>query len=180
MERELGPTVVAATMRSMSARDRTGDADFEAFVAQRLAHLLRLGRALTGDEQQGADLVQDALERTLLAWSKVVDPDAFVRRVMVNRSVSVWRKLRREEPLSDEHDRAGIDRPRDHELLAAVRRLPARQRAVIALRYYEDLTEVQTAEVMGCSVGTVKSQASRAMAFLRAALPTFADREELS
>jgi len=141
--------------------------------------MLKLGRALTGDEHRGADLVQDALERTLLSWSKIADPDAYVRRVMVNRSVSVWRKLRRERPLSEQPEPVGTDRPQDHELFAAVRRLPSRQRAVIALRYYEDLTEAQTAAVMGCSVGTVKSQANRAMAALRAALPTYADREEL-
>ena len=165
--------------RPESARDRTRDADFEAFVALRLPHLLKLGRALTGDEHRGADLVQDALERTLLAWAKVVDPDAYVRRVMVNRSVSVWRKLRREQPLSEQPEPTGTDRPHDHELFAAVRRLPSRQRAVIALRYYEDLTEAQTADVLGCSVGTVKSQANRAMAALRASLATFADPEEL-
>lgn len=179
MERNHGPGGGAATARPESARDSARDADFEAYVAQRLPHLLKLGRALTGDAQRGADLVQDALERTLLAWPKVIDPDAYVRQAMVNRSVSVWRKLRREEPLSELPEPAGTDRPRDHELFAAVRRLPARQRAVIALRYYEDLTEAQTAQVLGCSVGTVKSQANRAMAALRASLPTYADREEL-
>lgn len=176
----------------MTARPRRGaaegsagerdDAAFATFVEARLPHLLKLGRALAGDEQRGADLVQDALERTLLRWRRVDDPEAFVRRAMVNRSVSVWRKVRRERPLTDRVDaEAGrSDRPFDHELLTAVRRLPPRQRAVIALRYYEDLTEAQTAEVLGCSVGTVKSQAHRAMAALRDQLPTFADREELS
>ncbi|WP_182376497.1 SigE family RNA polymerase sigma factor [Nocardioides sp. WS12] len=168
-----------AADRSADERD---DAAFAAFVAARLPHLLKLGRALTGDDQRGADLVQDALERTLLRWKRVDDPEAFVRRAMVNRSVSVWRKVRRERPLTDRGDGgpSAADRPFDHELLAAVRRLPPRQRAVIALRYYEDLTEAQTAEVLGCSVGTVKSQAHRAMAALRVQLPTFADREELS
>lgn len=177
----------------MTARARRGaverdaddrdDAAFAAFVEARLPHLLKLGRALAGDEQRGADLVQDALERTLLRWRRVDDPEAFVRRAMVNRSVSVWRKVRRERPLTDRlagAESARPDRPFDHELLAAVRRLPPRQRAVIALRYYEDLTEAQTADVLGCSVGTVKSQANRAMAVLRAQLPTFADREETS
>lgn len=174
----------------MTARPRRGaverdaddrdDAAFAAFVEARLPHLLKLGRALAGDEQRGADLVQDALERTLLRWRRVDDPEAFVRRAMVNRSVSVWRKVRRERPLTDRVDAATPDRTFDHELLAAVRRLPPRQRAVIALRYYEDLTEAQTADVLGCSVGTVKSQANRAMAVLRDQLPTFADREETS
>ncbi|WP_418058960.1 SigE family RNA polymerase sigma factor [Pimelobacter simplex] len=160
------------------------DAAFDAFVAARLPHLLKLGRALSGDEQRGADLVQDALERALPRWRKLDDPEGFVRRAMVNRSISVWRKVRRERPLpqtSDSPTRASHrDRPHDHELFAAVRRLPPRQRAVIALRYYEDLTEAQTADVLGCSVGTVKSQAHRALAVLRDQLPTFADLEETS
>ncbi|WP_242530230.1 SigE family RNA polymerase sigma factor [Nocardioides aromaticivorans] len=161
----------------MVATDRD-DAAFDAFVAARLPHLLRLGRALTGDEQRGADLVQDALERALVRWRRLDEPEAFVRRAMVNRSISVWRKVRRERPLEALDDTAVHDRPADHELLAAVRALPARQRAVVALRYYEDLTEVQTAEVLGCSVGTVKSQANRAMLALRRQLPTYADRQE--
>lgn len=164
--------------RARPRADRS-DADFETFVADRLPRLLKLGRALAGDEHRGADLVQDALERTLMSWSKVDDPDAYVRRAMVNRSVSVWRKLRRERPLHEPDDaepRAREDRPHDHELFAAVRRLPPRQRAVIALRFYEDLTEARTAELLGCSIGTVKSQTSQAMTKLRALLPTYADR----
>ena len=160
------------------------DTAFDAFVAARLPHLLKLGRALTGDEQRGADLVQDALERALPRWRRLDDPEGFVRRAMVNRSISVWRKLRRERPLPDSPDAsptaAPADRPHDHELFAAVRRLAPRQRAVIALRYYEDLTEAQTADVLGYSVGTVKSQAHRALAVLREQLPAFADLEETS
>lgn len=163
------------------AQDRD-DVAFDAFVAARFPHLLRLGRALAGDEQRGADLVQDALERALVRWRRLDDPEAFVRRAMVNRSISVWRKVRRERPLAPAVDRdpPHVDRPPDHELLAAVRALPPRQRAVIALRYYEDLTEAQTAEVLGCSIGTVKSQANRAMQALRQQLPTFADTGEMS
>ena len=157
------------------------DVAFDAFVTARLPHLLKLGRALAGDEQRGADLVQDALERALPRWRRLDDPEGFVRRAMVNRSISVWRKVRRERPLPElPPDAARPDRPHDHELFAAVRRLPPRQRAVIALRYYEDLTEAQTAEVLGCSIGTVKSQAHRALAVLRADLPAFADLEETS
>jgi RNA polymerase sigma-70 factor (sigma-E family) len=149
------------------------DADsFDAFVRARLPHLLRFGRALTGSEHAAADLVQDALERTLVRWSQVTsdDPEGYVRRTMVNRSISVWRKLGRER-LTDEVPQQRYDDPeRDDALMAALRQLPPRQRAVIALRYYDDLTEAQTAAVMGCSVGTVKSQASSAMARLRTLL----------
>jgi RNA polymerase sigma-70 factor (sigma-E family) len=151
------------------SRMREDTEAFDAFVRARLPHLLRFGRALTGSEHAAADLVQDALERTLMRWSKItsVDPEGYVRRAMVNRSISVWRKLGRErltdEPTQQVHEDAQPDRA----LLDALRRLPPRQRAVIALRYYEDLTEAQTAAVLGCSVGTVKSQSSAAMTRLR-------------
>lgn len=174
------PMTPEAEPRTRTTRDRD-TADFEAFVHARLPHLLKFGRALAGDEERGADLVQDALERTFMRWSMVRDgdPEGYIRRAMVNRSISVWRKLHREQPLTALQEPQQTDRPRDHELLDAVRQLPARQRAVIALRYYEDLTEPQTAVVLGCSIGTVKSQSSRAMATLRTQLPTFADREEM-
>ncbi|MBO9523934.1 MAG: SigE family RNA polymerase sigma factor [Nocardioidaceae bacterium] len=142
---------------------------FDAFVRARLPHLLRFARALSGDEHAAADLVQDALERTLLGWRRIVseDPEGYVRRAMVNRSVSVWRKQRRERLTDDPPPQRYDDPERDHALFAALRRLPPRQRAVVALRYYEDLSEAQTAAVLGCSVGTVKSQAHQAMARLR-------------
>jgi RNA polymerase sigma-70 factor (sigma-E family) len=150
-----------------------GDTEsFDAFVRARLPHLLRFGRALTGSDHAAADLVQDALERTLMRWSKVTndDPEGYVRRAMVNRSISIWRKLRRERLTDRMPNDSYHDPERDDELLIALRALPPRQRAVIALRYYEDLTESQTATVLGCSVGTVKSQSSLAMARLRGLL----------
>lgn len=142
---------------------------FDAFVKARLPHLLRLGRALTGSEHAGADLVQDALERSLMRWSRIEsdDPEGYVRRVMVTRNISAWRRVRRER-LSAEVPETSYDDPQaDPALWAALAQLPPRQRAVIALRYYEDLTEAQTAALLGVSAGTVKSQASRAMARLR-------------
>ena len=148
----------------------------------RLPELLRFGRALTGSEHAAADLVQDALERTLLHWSRVEsreDPEGYVRRIMVNRNISLWRKLRRER-LRDEFPDSGYDSTPDDPDRAtwrAVQGLPPRMRAVVALRYYEDLTEAQTARVLGCSVGTVKSQTSKAMAKLRAALD---DQQEVT
>ena len=100
------------------ALDRDDDA-FDAFVAARLPHLLRLGRALTGDEQRGADLVQDALERALVRWRRLDDPEAFVRRAMVNRSISVWRKVRRERPLDTASLGPAVhDRPAEDKFLA--------------------------------------------------------------
>jgi len=152
-----------------------GKEAFDAFVRARLPELLRFGRALTGNEHAAADLVQDALERTLMHWHRVEnrdDPEGYVRRVMVNRNISTWRKLRRER-LSDEIPDDGHDpMPDDPDRATwrAVQQLPPRMRAVVALRYYEDLTEAQVAQVLGCSVGTVKSQTSKAMSKLRTAM----------
>ncbi len=142
---------------------------FDDFVHARLPDLLRFGRALTGDEHRGADLVQDALVRVLPRWDRIRsdDPEGYVRRVMVNRNISVWRSRRRERLTAEPPEVSGDDVLRDHALWTALRRLPPRQRTVIALRYLADQTEAQTAALMGCSVGTVKSQTSDAMRSLR-------------
>jgi RNA polymerase sigma-70 factor (sigma-E family) len=145
--------------------------DFDAFVRARLPHLIKFGCALTADEHAAADLVQDALERTLVKWSRVQgDPEPYIRRAMVNRSISVWRKLGRERVTDRIPERPVQEAEHDEVLLAALRQLPPKQRAVIALRYLEDLTEAETARVLGCAVGTVKSQSSSAMAKLRTLL----------
>ena len=150
-----------------------GDESFEDFVRARLPVLLRFGRALTGSDHTGADLVQDALEVTLSRWARLAsgDPEAYVRKVMVNRNISLWRKRRREQLTDAAPERHHVDAHRDEELMDALRRLAPRQRAVIALRYLEDLSEARTAELLGCSVGTVKRQTSDAMARLRQFLP---------
>jgi RNA polymerase sigma-70 factor (sigma-E family) len=143
---------------------------FDAFVRARLPQLVRFGRALTGSTEAGADLVQDALERTILAWGRLDsrdDPEGYVRRIMVNRNISIWRKFGREYPTEEMFDRGSEDRHFDNDLWQALRTLPPRQRAVIALRYYEDQSEADIARILGCSVGTVKSQASKALAKLR-------------
>ena len=146
------------------------------YVAARQRALLRTARMLTGDEQLAEDLVQTTLERVWPHWQRVAgdrDPDAYVRRVMLNTYSSWWRrKWRGEHPTSDLPE---ITTPDDDfaraDLTDALRRLlptlPPRQRAVLVLRYCEDLTETATADVLGCSVGTVKSQTSKALARLR-------------
>lgn len=149
---------------------------FRDYVAARQRALLRTARMLTGDEQLAEDLVQTTLERVWPHWQRVAgdrDPDAYVRRVMVNTYSSWWRrKWRGEQSTSDlpEITTANDDFARA-DLTDALRRLlptlPPRQRAVLVLRYYEDLTEAATADVLGCSVGTVKSQTSKALARLR-------------
>lgn len=167
--------------RRVGANVSDAHATFDAFVRERLPHLLRFGRVLTGNDEAAADLVQDALERTIMHWERVEsrdDPEGYVRRVMVNRNISIWRRLRRERITDTIPDDGYVDRPRDSELWEALLTLPPRQRAVIALRYYEDKTEAEVAQILGCSVGTVKSQASKAITKLRALVPTFADVSE--
>jgi RNA polymerase sigma-70 factor (sigma-E family) len=147
---------------------------FDAFVRARLPELLRFGRALTGSPEAAADLVQDALERTLLSWSRLEsrdEPEGYVRRIMVNRNISIWRKFGREQVTDRILERSVEDTHFDDDLWQALQQLPPKQRAVIALRYYEDLSEADIARTLGCSVGTVKSQASKALAKLRQLVP---------
>jgi RNA polymerase sigma-70 factor (sigma-E family) len=148
---------------------------FDGFVRARHPALLRYGHVLTGDPHSAADLVQDALERTGLRWSKVLrqdDPEGYVRRVMVNRHISGWRRLRREHLVAEAPEsRAAAAPPHvDDAMWHALSKLAPRQRAVLVLRYYEDLSEAEIAQVLGCATGTVKSQAAKGIATLRAAL----------
>jgi RNA polymerase sigma-70 factor (sigma-E family) len=150
---------------------------FEEFARARMPELLRFGHALTGSPHAAADLVQDALERTMLAWGRVEnqgDPEGYVRRIMVNRNISIWRRQRRETLVLDVPEDAGRrgagptePGARDVALWDGVKALPPRQRTVIVLRYYEDMHETQIAVTMGCARGTVKSLASRALSTLR-------------
>lgn len=145
---------------------------FDAFVRARYTELLRLGWALTGDRERAADLVQDALERTLRAWPRVrsqQDPEGYVRRTMVNRNLNLLPRLRR-EVLGEPADRPSPVSEFDVELWAALLSLPPRQRAVIAMRFYEDLPVAEIADRLGISEGTVKSQTAKAKDRLRAVL----------
>lgn len=154
----------------------SSDDGFTPFMQAALPGLLRFGHVLTGDPHAAEELVQEALVRTCARWRRIRhdEPQAYVRRAMVNAWTSRWRRHRRETPLPEGWDAAG--RPelaewdeRDR-TLAALRLLPPRQRAVVVLRYYDDLSEAQIADVLGCSPGTVKSHASWALATLRVAL----------
>lgn len=154
------------------------DEKFAEFVAASLAGLLRFGHVLTGDPESAADLVQEALARTLRAWRRrpIDDPNAYVRKVMVNSYASAWRRGRA-LPMADvsvaELPTAcdGIDRVDDRDAVwRALAVLPPRQRAVTVLRYYDDLSEAEIAAVMGTSAGTVKSQSARALRRLEALL----------
>lgn len=158
---------------------RDEHAAFDEFVRARLPDLQRFGRILTGCDEAAADLVQDALERTLLHWNRIQaqdSPEGYVRRIMVNRNISIWRHRRRERLTDQVPEAAHDDAHGDTELWRALRELPPRQRTVLALRFYEDLTETEVARIMGCSVGTVKSQASKALTKLRRRAATFSER----
>ena len=167
-------------------------ADFEAFVAARYGALLGLAYLLTQDRQLAEDLVQTTLARCWLAWPRInsEDPAAYVRRVMVNARTEWWRRKQHgiEIPTSDigavavsHRDVVGSGSPdidQQAELIAALRTLPKKMCAVVVLRYFEDLTEAETARVMGCSIGTVKSQTHRALGKLHHELGLLRSVEE--
>jgi RNA polymerase sigma-70 factor (sigma-E family) len=155
------------------------DAEFSAFVAASAKRLLRLAYLLTGDRDAADDLLQGALERAYRRWPRLLRdgaPEAYVRRALINGATDRWRRRSRaaETPLADLDWSAadpGDDIVAHDAVIRAVRGLPAGQRAVLVLRYFEDLTEAQTASVLGCSIGTVKSQHARALSRLRALMP---------
>ncbi|MDG4820863.1 SigE family RNA polymerase sigma factor [Asanoa sp. WMMD1127] len=147
---------------------------FADFVVSRSPRLLRTAFLLTRDWALAEDLLQTALARAWEAWTRIDgDPEPYVRRILVNAYASAWRRRWRGElPTAELPEAADAGDPqrefddRDR-MWRALGRLPRRQRAVLVLRYFEDLSEQEIAEALGCSVGTVKSQASRAMAKLR-------------
>lgn len=150
----------------------TGDRpDFDGFVAARSTALLRTAYLLTRDHALAEDLLQTALSKAWFAWGRIDgDPEAYVRRILATTYATWWRrKWRGEHPTEELPEQSGrvLDADGAFDLWDALGRLPRRQRAVVVLRYFEDLTEAQTADALGCSVGTVKSQHSKALAKLR-------------
>jgi RNA polymerase sigma-70 factor (sigma-E family) len=162
--------------------DRAAEAEFEGFVARSGRSLLRTAWLLTGDRGHAEDILQTVLEGTARRWARLDgDAEAYARRSVINLATDRWRRrLTRvvEVPLlgsaqpsrSEEHDHTGSVDLRD-DLVNALRQLPPRQRAVLVLRYFEDLDEAQTALTLGVSLGTVKSSASRGLARLRLQVP---------
>ncbi|MFB7335945.1 SigE family RNA polymerase sigma factor [Streptomyces adustus] len=165
----------------MGDRGSVRDEEFRAFVAGRWPRLMRTAFLLTGERHAAEDLVQSTLEKTFVAWRRVGsadDPEAYVRRVMINAHARRHRRKLREflaprddsglaHEIADTGDRISQADDRNA-LLKALVQLPPRQRQAVVLRYWEDLTESQTAEAMGCSVGAVKSNAAKGIAKLRA------------
>jgi RNA polymerase sigma-70 factor (sigma-E family) len=153
-------------------------ASFSSYVRARGPVLLRTARSLTANPSDAEDLLQTALTKTYVAWDRIEDHralDGYVRRALLNTRTSQWRKRKVDEFACDElPEPTGLPGPDPAEqqvlhdaMWRAVMRLPDRQRAMVVLRYYEDLSEVQTADVLGVSVGTVKSAVSRALGKLR-------------
>lgn len=153
-------------------------AGFEEWVAARRPALMRTAFLLSGDAHDAEDLVQTALVKVVPHWARVAsDPEPYVRRALVTTNVSRWRRRRwREVHTEAVPDEPGVAPATDErlEMGRALAQLAPGQRAVVVLRYYEDLTERQTAELLGVSVGTVKSQARDALARLRLLLPDLA------
>src|SRR5262245_37245207 len=146
---------------------------FEEFVTARSQRLLRTAYLLTQDWPAAEDLLQTALVKAWGAWKRLdSDPEAYVRRILVNTYSSWWQRRWRGEQATGEVPESTVDDQQStvderDRVWRALRRLPHRQRAVVVLRYFDDLPESQVADVLGVSIGTVKSQAAKALAKLR-------------
>jgi RNA polymerase sigma-70 factor (sigma-E family) len=157
---------------------------FEAYVHARNAALSRIAYLLTGDHHLAEDLVQQTLLRVVGRWKKVVsagDPDAYVRRVLYHQHIDWWRRRRGSTEVAAAALVAAAPDPSDAVVATVVLRralaqLAPRQRAVLVLRYFEDLSEAQTADVLGIAVGTVKSQARDGLARLRLLVGELSER----
>lgn len=173
----VGDVVARRTGRQTARADR--DADFEAWMLARQAWLHRVAFLISGDEHAADELTQATLAKLYLSWDRITDHgrlEAYARRTLLNEHRSGWRRpFRRREVSVDrlpeggrygEHQDVHDDGVHDA-LWAGVQSLPDRQRAVLVLRYYEELTEAETAATLGISPGTVKSQCSKALARLR-------------
>jgi RNA polymerase sigma-70 factor (sigma-E family) len=164
----------------LSMRNRAARVPFEDFVHARGGSLFRTALLLTGqDRAEAEDLLQLALERACRHWPRICrldEPERYIRKILANAAADRWRRLarRREQPFSADDpgpvapDHAARVADRDY-LLRALAGLPPRQRAVLVLRYFEDLSEAETAQLLGCSAGTVKSHATQVLARLRQA-----------
>lgn len=160
--------------------DHNDEAAFADFVTREWSRLVRVGYLLTGDVGRAEDLVQQALVKVHRHWPRVYrdgSPYAYTRAAVANESTSWWRRKRVDEHLGEIPAHADRD-PRDaysgvdnrDAVIGALHTLPPRMRAVIVLRFYDDLTEAETAEALGISAGSVKSQTSRGLARLRDAM----------
>jgi RNA polymerase sigma-70 factor (sigma-E family) len=151
--------------------------EFAGFVAARSGALIRVAYLLAGDQNAAEDLLQTALTKEAARWSRIhTAPEAYVRQVMYREQVSWWRRRarHRETTMAELPDRPAavpdISAETQLSVRLAVRALPPGKRAVLVLRYFEDLPEAQVASILVCSVGTVRSQTHKALVQLRSAL----------
>lgn len=153
------------------------DAAFTAFMTQATPSLLRTAWLLTGSHDAAHDLVQATLVKTYAVWPRVQPDDAlpYARRILINHRTDTWRKTRGESPVAEPPERSHHDatttEDRDH-VVRLLATLPDQQRKVVVLRYYHDLPEQAVADLLGISVGSVKSAGSRGLAALRAHYPS--------
>jgi RNA polymerase sigma-70 factor (sigma-E family) len=174
-----------ATASDVHPPKRTSSAtdEFDLFVRARGPALMRAAYLLTGDQHLAEDLVQSALARTHLAWSRleaIGNAEAYARKVMYHQQVSWWRRRRVPETLPGDLPESAESDGNDGTaarlaLRLALLELAPRQRAVLILRFFEDRTTAETAELLGCTVGTVKSQTAKALARLRLIAPDLLD-----
>ncbi len=174
------PVVPAPPDAALDPPRRSAPADVEEYIAARGPAMVRLARGLLKDPHHAEDVVQDVLAKVYLSWARIQradDPDAYVRRMVVNACTSFWRRAVRKErafeptwlPEGQVPDRAG-DHAETDSMLALLRRLPTKQRAVLVLRHYEGLRDAEIADILGCSDVTVRSNAHRGLASLRGML----------
>ena len=172
MGQSVTPGMTTITVANSGGQVRRA-VDFDDFVAARSSGLLRTAYLLTHDHALAEDLLQTALTKAWFAWDRIEgNHEAYVRKVLVNTYATWWRRKWNGEQVTDELPETGDADASDvadlgHDLWQAMDRLPRRQRAVVVLRYFEDLTEAETAHLLAVSVGTVKSQMSKALAKLR-------------
>ena len=168
--------------------DRVAEQEFREYVAARQAGLFRIAMLLTGHHEDAKDLLQSSLVKLALHWTRLANSgsaDAYIRKILYHQQVSRWRSRRHRLEFVTAHppDRAAAGDPVTDSTLrltldGVLRLLTKRQRAVIVLRYYEDLPESEVAEILGCSVGTIRSQAHRSLARLRALCPELTSIKE--
>jgi RNA polymerase sigma-70 factor (sigma-E family) len=179
------PVAGTADLPDGASVQENTEVDFDVWAAERGRSLLVFATAVTGDREAARDAVQDALVAVYLRWRRLVaggEPDAYARRVIVNRHISWWRRLGRRERLTafDHHFGPAADAAQDRladtdmarRLLAG---LPARQRAAVALRFYDDLAFAEIATILDCPESTARSYVHRALKLLRAQLEADGD-----
>lgn len=157
-------------MQRRSLFKRLGGVEFEDFVRARGPALLRYGYVLSGNPDDAADLVQEALLKLGDTWRRVRNrdnPEAYVRTIMARQHISWWRRRRREHLTDEVPEGSYTDRHATGELWRELASLPRKQRTVLVLRYFEDLPDQEIADILGISCGTVRSQAFRALQTLR-------------